>query len=340
MKILIVGSTQSAAPQATLSKARRLIKGFIRNGHDAVAFDYEASLAMHSPIKSKRWYRKLGRRKTDRAMQNLAADYRPDMVFLVGTGILRGETVRQLRQVAPNAIYVCRHEDVQKHVSPKTLDLALECDWFISTAAGRYLQEAKDGGVPNCAFLPNPTDPDLEYPRSVPVKWESDVLFTGKLTHKLAGQDADRESLIQELAESNRLTVHGCLGRPKISGEDYINALCGAKIGLSINAFNDVELYHSDRLTHYLSHGMFVIAKYVPRSELLFEDGKHLRYFQTKDECLELIERYLSDDDARKRIAHAGMERVHSEFNCVRIAKYYVDLATTGSCSESWACIL
>ncbi len=340
MKILIVGSTQSTAPRATLSKARRLSKGFIRNGHDAVAFDYEASLAMHSPIKSKRWYSRLGRTKTDRALESLAADYKPDMVFLVGTGILRSETIRRIKQVAPSAVYVCRHEDVGEHIPPAILSLALECDWFISTAGGRYLQEAKQAGVPNCAFLPNPTDPDLEYPRSVPAKWESDVLFTGKLAHKLAGQDADRESLIQELTESDRLTVHGCLGRPKISGQDYINALCGAKIGLSINAFNDVELYHSDRLTHYLSHGLFVIAKYVPRSELLFEDGKHLCYFKTKDECIGLIERYLSDDDARKEIAHAGMERVHSEFNCVRIAKYFVDLATTGNCSQSWAQIL
>ncbi len=339
MKILIVGNTRSTTPQATLSKARRLSKGFVRNGHDVVSFDYEASLAMHSPIKSKRWYRKLGRPKADQAVERVAAAYKPDMVFLVGTTVLKPETIRRIKRVAGDAIYVCRYEDPSPS-EPAILDLARECDWFIATGGNQFLQIAKDAGVPHCAFLPNPSDPDLEYPRDVPDKWKSDVLFTGKLGHKLDAQDADRESLIQKLVDSNRLTVHGCLGRPKISGPDYINALCGAKIGLSINAVNDVDFYHSDRLTHYLSHGMFVIAKYVPRSELLFEDGKHLCYFQTKDECIALIERYLSDDEARKRIAAAGMERIHSEFNCVQIAKYYVDLATTGNCSESWAQIL
>ena len=74
------------------------------------------------------------------------------------------------------------------------------------------------------------------------------------------------------------MTVWGCLGQKSLEGIHYLEAICGAQIALSINVFNDVRFYHSDRLTNYLGCGTFVLAKRVPDSELLFEDHKHLCY--------------------------------------------------------------
>jgi len=134
--------------------------------------------------------------------------------------------------------------------------------------------------------------------------------------------------------------VYGCCNRPFISGINYLYAISGAKIGLSINAANDVSLYHSNRLVQYLSCGTFGLAKKVPDSDLLFKDSVHLRYFDTADEFFELADWYLKHHEERQRIALAGMQHAHSEFNCVRIAQCVLDLIEKGSYNAPWAEIL
>jgi len=78
----------------------------------------------------------------------------------------------------------------------------------------------------------------------------------------------------------------------------------------------------------------------VPDSELLFKDGVHLKYFDTAEEFFELADWYLKHDHEREKIAKAGMERAHSEFNCERIAKLTLDLIETGTYDAPWAEIL
>jgi len=325
--------------QAT-NHQRKFVKGFIRNGHDVMEFNYRDVLMQYSRFQTVAWALRRAGRKVDRALLALAAEYEPDMVVMTNLPRLPVEAVRRLKQAAPKAAFVAMYSDQRADCDPAVVAVARLCDWFLATGAGRVLRDYRQHGVPHCAFMPNPSDPDVEGPRPVAARWESDVLFTGKLVHKLKGQDPQREGLIRTLADRKGMTVWGCLGRPSIAGRDYVNAICGAKIALSINAFNDIRLYHSDRLTNYLSHGAFVLAKYVPGSEVLFEDHKHLCYFRTLDECAELIDRFGADEAGRKAIAAAGMARVHEAFSCQTLAAHVVELATTGRCDAPWADVL
>lgn len=130
--------------------------------------------------------------------------------------------------------------------------------------------------------------------------------------------------------------VYGAFGISRVEGLDYFHALSGAKIGLSINITNDVQLYHSDRLINYLSCGLFVLAKRVPDSQLLFEDGLHLRYFDSNDEFFELAHWYLKHDDEREKIAQAGMKHAHQEYNCTVMARHFIEFVEKGKCSAPW----
>ncbi len=103
-----------------------------------------------------------------------------------------------------------------------------------------------------------------------------------------------------------------------------------------MNAVNSVKLYHSDRLTHYLAGGTFVLAKRVPDTNLLFKDGVHLRYFETIDEFFDLADWYLNHEAERKKIADAGMKWIHERFNCVKIASYILELVENGTYSAPW----
>jgi spore maturation protein CgeB len=74
----------------------------------------------------------------------------------------------------------------------------------------------------------------------------------------------------------------------------------------------------------------------VPDSDLLFEDGVHLRYFDTADEFFELADWYLAHEDERAKIADAGMKRIHAEFSGKKIAQYTLDIIENGNYSAPW----
>jgi len=150
----------------------------------------------------------------------------------------------------------------------------------------------------------------------------------------------ERYDLVLKLSQLPHAKVFGCFGNPPIYGIDYFRAISGAKIALSINIVNDVELYHSDRFINSIACGTFTLAKYVPGSELLFEDGVHLKYFDTAEEFFELADWYLKHDNERERIAKAGMEKAHRDFNCVKMAGHLMDLIEKGTIDAPWARIL
>ena len=83
-----------------------------------------------------------------------------------------------------------------------------------------------------------------------------------------------------------------------------------------------------------------MLSKRVPEAELLFEDAKHLRYFDTEEEFLDLAEWYLKHDEERVKIARAGMEYAHCEYNCTTMAHYFIELVENGACSAPWNLVL
>jgi spore maturation protein CgeB len=89
-----------------------------------------------------------------------------------------------------------------------------------------------------------------------------------------------------------------------------------------------------------LSCGPLTLASYSPDSELLLEDRKYVVYFRSVDEFFELADYYLKHDSERYRIALAGMERAHKEFNCTKMAQYLLDIVERGTYDAPWATIL
>lgn len=158
--------------------------------------------------------------------------------------------------------------------------------------------------------------------------------------HSGLDRDTERYDLLLKLSKMPNAKLYGCFGNPRIDGIEAFYAISGAKIALSINIVNDVRLYHSDRLINYLSCGTFVLAKRVPDSDLLFEDGVHLKYFDTADEFFDLADWYLQHEQEREKIVKAGMQRAHTEFNCERMAQYFLDLIEKGRYDAPWAEIL
>jgi spore maturation protein CgeB len=237
-------------------------------------------------------------------------------------------------------VVIGREEDAYPEANPERTAIARCTDLVLASSAGRYLEYYKRQGVPRCAFIPCPCDPDIHHPYPRDGRYQIDIFFAGKAGHGAGAADPDRETILARLSKMPNARIYGAFGVPRVEGIDCFIAMSNAKIALSINAVNDVSLYHSDRFFSSVSCGSFVLAKRVPDTELLFEDGKHLRYFDTPDQFFELAEYYLAHEDERQRIAAAGMARAQREFNCTVMAGHVLDILQKGTYDVPWARML
>ncbi len=337
-RILIVADMSHKPVKMTLNQAYKLGKGFIRLGHDVRYFDYYNVLMGLSPLKSKTFAGVFCKAKADAILAGVVGNYGPDIVCLNIVRMLNAETIDRMRQAAPSAVFIGLDGDPWPELQRDRVETAKKLDIVAATNDGKFLQTYRDAGVPKCVFMPNLCDPDIDHRYDVSDEWKTDILWTGQIRHnpKRFPGETMRYELVSRLAGLPNANVYGCCGRESIGGMNYLYAISGARIALSINGDNNVRLYHSDRLTHYLAGGAFVLAKRVPDTDLLFRDGEHLIYFDTVDEFFELAKWYLGHESERKKIADAGMRWTHEQFNCVKMAGYMLDLVEKGDYDAPW----
>ena len=337
-RILLVTALEHKPVKMFIHHGTKMAKGFIRLGHDARLFSYTGVLQELSRFKSRTLASLFYKQKADRILMADIKAYRPDIVYVCFPRVLNADTVEQMRQAAPNAVFVGFDGDIWPALRGERIKIAKKLDILIATNNGESLQAYKTAGVPKCAFLPNLCDPDVDRRYDIENKWNTDILWTGLIRHdpKRYPGESMRYEMVSKIARMPNCCVYGCCGRPQIGGLDFLYAISGAKIGLSINADNNIRLYHSDRITNYLSCGTFVLAKRVPDTDLLFKDKQHLRYFDTAEEFFELADWYLKHEDERKKIADAGMKWTHEQFNCVKISGYILDLIEKGTYKAPW----
>lgn len=339
-RIYVVADFKDELPRSIHIQPRMWVKGLIRLGHDIQRFSYRNVMMQCSVFPSKSFARRFAKKKADAILVEQIRRYHPDILFIHGMKYLDIETAVAMREVAADAVFVGRDEDPYPEKNPARRAIAAKTNVVITTGGGGFLRTYKDAGVPRCAFIPNMCDPDIQHPYTVEDKWKSDIIFTGRPEHTRLERNNERYNLTSKLSQMSNSKTYGTFGAPRIEGMDYMHAISGAKVALSINIANDIRLYHSDRLINYLACGTFTLAKRVPDSDLLFVDGVHLKYFDTIDEFFELADWYLKHEEEREKIARAGIQRAHSEFNCERIAQYMLDLIESGTYDAPWAEIL
>lgn len=315
---------------------RRIVKALIRRGCDVHRFSYKNVMMQCGLFSGKSLSQRFSRKKTDKILLDQIKHYYPDIIFLLGMKYFDADTISHVRDIAPKAIFIGRDGDPFPEKNPDRLAIGKLMDIVVMPSAGSFLQTYKDLGVSCCSFIPFSCDPDIQYRYEPDNKWITDIIFTGKAEHKKLDRDQLRYELALRLSKMPNAKLYGCLGRPKTDGLDCFRALSSAKIGLSVNIANDVQLYHSDRYINIPAGGTFTLAKRVPGYELLFKDGIHMKYFDSADEFFDLADWYLKHDDERKKIADAGMEQAHKEFNFEKIAQYTLDLIENGTYSAPW----
>jgi glycosyltransferase involved in cell wall biosynthesis len=83
-----------------------------------------------------------------------------------------------------------------------------------------------------------------------------------------------------------------------------------AKVALSINNFNDVPMYYSDRQLIAMASGTPVVCRYVPGLEDEFRDDHDCLMFSTLDELVTSVRALLASEKYRQNIGTAGRLKV------------------------------
>ena len=144
-------------------------------------------------------------------------------------------------------------------------------------------------------------------------KMEAPVVFIGSvLTNQY---HANRWTIIEHIKKEFDVDV--IFGERNTSDQDHIYKNTPISLAISPQAYG----YTSNRLYNILASGGFCLTLYFPGIEDLFENKKHLVWFKTKEEALELAKYYINNPKEIDKIAKQG----HQEYLKKHTAKHRLD---------------
>lgn len=161
-------------------------------------------------------------------------------------------------------------------------------------------------------------DDHLQPPRHKDI----DVLFTGSFLPWAV----ERNETLEAVNEKFNLVIHSVNQwpyvfkdvRPPIMDDGLPELYARAKVILSID--HTIEAgYWSDRLSQILCCGGFALHRYVPLCENTFHDN--VGYFYNTVDCLDKVQYYLDNYDARESISRKGYEYAQKNLKVINRVK-------------------
>lgn len=284
MKILVIGSfTVENSTNIFAAKALREL------GHEVIEFDYRLVSSQIGPT------------AMNAGILYETNKSHPDLVIICKGDVLAVSVVQQLAKIThvhywyPDPICTTPQHFIQ---------LASECT-TVSCCGGGVARFFVDKGCPKVFHILEGVDPSYYHPIGSSPDFSAEVSFIGSRTQ-------EKMDYIYYLGAKHLVRVYGPGFGNQIFGDTF-SVVCGSsKAMLSVNTENTTADSFSDRVFLYLACGSFVFQKYSPGLENVFENKKHLVWFDSKEELLDLADYYLvpEREEERRAIAQAGYEKV------------------------------
>jgi len=115
----------------------------------------------------------------------------------------------------------------------------------------------------------------------------------------------------------------------KVRGQEYIDFIQRCKIGIGVNAFQDIFKYTSDRLIHFVQMGTFYLPFYFPGLENLFPSDE-IDSFKNIPELKEKLVYYLKHDNIRNTMAQKAQQRAIDSYNTKNITAMMIEILYKG----------
>lgn len=251
-----------------------------------------------------------------------AIEHEPDWIWLQvqGSNIIQPWALHEIRKRVPHCFISHWMGDCRPTIAPDLAEICRMTHATLISSVGQ-MQLYRDTGAPRVEYVQIGLDPEdigdgplWEPPFRVP-----DVVFCGGHyghVREFAEGTGDRLSAIRRLAAKGfDVGVVGqgwpsdipVVGTCHVKQQHYIYKR--AKIALSINHFNNIDRYYSDRLLIAMASGTAVLVRRFPGFEQEFASVA-CPPWSDNDELTRLAHELLSDDAFRKRIGTRGRERV------------------------------
>jgi hypothetical protein len=324
MRIIVVDGFQMRRfGKEKVATSVKLVNGLTRGNHRVLSFSDRDVAALESRL----GLRDLGRRGANRRLIETCDAWRPDFLLLGHCDIIRNETLREIRALVPDIRIAYRNVDPPFDAEnlKKVAHRRGVVDAIFMTTGGDFLRQYVAPGA-LAAFIPNPTDPAVEYfdvsgkpAAELPI----DLIFCG------VGNPSDERvpivgRLHEELRDELAFHSYGMYGRPAIWGYEYDVALSRSKMGLNLNRIEGHYLYSSARISQLMGNGLLT---FIDRrgGYARFFDASTAVLFEGTDELLERIRHFHRDDAARRDVAARGRAYYQSHFSGQRVGQFMIE---------------
>lgn len=352
MKILIAGNGNLKHRGARYyDQGLKLANGLIRTGHHVFFFSDRDQIYSLSQFTTPGIFGTTTHKikHVSRYFLDICRHFKPDLIICVHADLIAVEALLEARAILPQVKIAQFNVDIifNEHNAHNIATKLPGVDTTFITTAGRGLQKFSRPGK-RVAYIPNIVDSSMEWPKC----WEHsdqphDVFWA--LRALRGSVKGDRRIDYPLYLEDNHVNIdyYGMNGKPLLYDARYFEAIAQAKMGINISQIwtkgnyekasnEDLYLYSSDRLAHYLGSGLLTFITRDHKLEELFFPDKEAVYFDSKEELLEKIRYFQSHDAARQSIAHAGWEKAHKHYNERVIARYLIEATFAEKFSESY----
>lgn len=288
-------------------------------------------------------------RDYNEALKALAAEFRPDLLFVFKGRNVTAATIENIR--SSGAVAVNIYPDVSFLAHGPYLPRALQTyNWIFQTKRFGIADLAHHLGIRCVSYLPHAFDPEVHRP--VPLDhrdlqiYACDVSFVGTWSPK-------KQRLIENLAralpsmtikiwgaqwDAARATLGSRVQGRGVLGTEYAKAVAASGVNLAMLSEIRRGASSGDQITSRTFHipaiGGFMLHERTSEFLEYFEEDRECACFASADEIVARVRHYLPLAGERQTIASAGRARVLRDGHSVD-ARAQVVLARVAALQES-----
>jgi len=312
-RVILVGDFSPGALRNEIYIKRCLEQDF---KYKVIPFDYRVGIHKNGPT------------DTSYSILNLAVHHEPEFVLICGGQQLIPEVLIYFNYLLPNTKLINWYVDNRGKVEPWFKQLSSVChSSYWSTGDPRLLSQVFSQAQKPCNFLPI-TPYSFVY-HKLDIEKDIDVLFVGTPHSK------ERVELLEYLVDNKvKIRIYGNgewpeklkpFVNPGVFDKEFNTVLNRSKIVVNINILNNVPLYFSDRYFYPMAVRTVGLNFAIPKLEEMFEDGKHMVFFTSKEDCLEKIKELLNNDEKREYISEEGYKLYLDKYTLTMILKSIIE---------------
>jgi spore maturation protein CgeB len=269
---------------------------------------------------------------------NTAKQFNPDIVWFYNVTLISAVTVKKLRKLSPDAIFVQYANDNPFSKNSKLglwRNYLASIPYFDLHCVFRHsnIKHYQKLGSKKVSVLRSYFIPEADYPEPqelIPARYKCDVVFAGHY------EDDGRVEMLEAICKAGfKLNLFGggwTAATSKISadsplkkffpikpvtGADYRYAICGAKVALCFLSTLNKDTY-TTRSFQIPAMKVAMLSQYTEDLTTLYVPNVEAVFFDNTEELLDKLGSLLADEAWRETVAAAGYAKVYSSGHDVR----------------------